>query len=220
MIGDVVSMQFYRKGIWWKNRTTSQGMFTLHIFEVLIFTTTLLIIKCTRATASRAGSDRTKESKGENAKKTLDGKLSGSHSTMSRSKKDRSNEQPRLISGKNKLSSEAIKRKMQHVEFDLKKKATEEDIKTDLHSLREENNPFKKVYHQKQEKEAEGKVEQHFTRVGEKEKDLSVYGMDTAQLRKESERTSRTQGMTRTTTVTQSKHQSEEKITTPKKKGK
>ncbi|EYC43133.1 hypothetical protein Y032_0502g2625 [Ancylostoma ceylanicum] len=103
-------------------------MFTLHIFEVLIFTTTLLIIKCTRATASRAGSDRTKESKGENAKKTLDGKLSGSHSTMSRSKKDRSNEQPRLISGKNKLSSEAIKRKMQHVEFDLKKKATETTV--------------------------------------------------------------------------------------------
>ncbi|KAJ1352477.1 hypothetical protein KIN20_008819 [Parelaphostrongylus tenuis] len=52
---------------------------------------------------------------------------------------------------------------------------TEDEIKTDLDSIKGEDNPFKKAYKEKQKKECEGKVEQHIAIVGEKITNLSIY---------------------------------------------
>ncbi|KAK6757374.1 hypothetical protein RB195_015289 [Necator americanus] len=87
-------------------------------------------------------------------------------------------------------------KKTKIVEFVIRKKKSNEEIKTDLKSITDEEDPFKKRYREKQEEQLKGKVEQYFSNVGEKEKDLSVYGMDRTQLKKDTEKT---QGMTRTT---------------------
>ncbi|CAJ0589455.1 unnamed protein product [Cylicocyclus nassatus] len=73
--------------------------------------------------------------------------------------------------------------------FEIRKSPKDDEkIKTELESLRDEEYPFQKAVErkekEKEKREIEGKVEQHFSKVGEKEKDLSVYSMDVKQLKK------------------------------------
>ncbi|KAK6757373.1 hypothetical protein RB195_015289 [Necator americanus] len=177
-------LRFKDSRTWAKQSSHSKfrtKMLTLNICGLLIVTiSSMLIINCSKIFISKTGS-KPGDSKAS--------RKSGSSNTVT----SRSSASQVDVSHKLKKDGE---KKTKIVEFVIRKKKSNEEIKTDLKSITDEEDPFKKRYREKQEEQLKGKVEQYFSNVGEKEKDLSVYGMDRTQLKKDTEKT---QGMTRTT---------------------